>query len=126
MEGKFYNSDPEETYKKAYDIVANPDKYPEWTQVGFNPYRQSQFYNKDTGMPIFDADEVIQVGPLVLAKDVKKPTKKQLRQLKVRVGEIDPETGLDVKRKPEGKFRMMNKGGMATQMEDAFDMQEDT
>jgi len=46
--------------------------------------------------------------------------------LKVRVGEIDPETGLDVKRKPEGKFRMMNKGGMATQMEDAFDMQEDT
>jgi len=219
MEGKFYNSDPEETYKKAYDIVANPDKYPEWTQVGFNPYRQSQFYNKDTGMPIFDADEVIQVGPLVLAKDVKKPTRQQLRQLKVRVGEIDPETGLDVRKKttksvtpfmsekteikienildsynsrenpisakevhkqlkeiktdkaPEGfkinlkqpeygptgagvyevqniktgeiheifqdpsrvlnvkeveKFKLMNKGGMATQMKDVFNMQEDT
>ena len=113
MEGKFYNSNPEETYKKAYDIVANPDKYSEWTQVGFNPYRQSQFYNKDTGMPIFDADEVIQVGPLVLAKNVKKPTRQQLRSMKTKVGRLDPETGLDEKidRSEKTGFRLFNAGG---------------
>jgi hypothetical protein len=113
MEGKFYNSNPEETYKKAYDIVANPDKYSEWTQVGFNPYRQSQFYNKDTGMPIFDADEVIQVGPLVLAKNVKKPTKQQLRSMKTKVGRIDPKTELDerIDRSEKTGFRLFNAGG---------------
>ena len=52
-------------------------------------------------MPIFDADEVIQVGPLVLAKNVKKPTRQQLRKLRVDVGELDPKTGLDVRRKTE-------------------------
>jgi hypothetical protein len=113
MEGKFYNSNPEETYKKAYDIVANPDKYSEWTQVGFNPYRQSQFYNKDTGMPIFNADEVIQVGPLVLAKNVKKPTRQQLKSMKIKIGKLDPETGLDEKIDKSEKtgFRLFNAGG---------------
>ena len=97
MEGKFYNEDPQEVHKKAYDIVANPDKYPEWTQVGFNPDRQSQFYIKDTAMPVFEADEVIQVGPLVLAKGAKKPTRNQLRQLRVTTGRVNPTTGLDEK-----------------------------
>ena len=49
MEGKFYNSNPEETYKKAYDIVANPDKYSEWTQVGFNPIENHNFIIKIQG-----------------------------------------------------------------------------
>ena len=122
MEGKFYNSNPEETYKKAYDIVANPDKYSEWTQVGFNPYRQSQFYNKDTGMPIFDADEVIQVGPLVLAKNVKKPTKQQLRSMKTKVGKLDPETGLDEKIDKSEKtgFRLFNAGGAVNKQMNAL------
>jgi len=107
IEGDFYNSDPQETWAKALDIIKN--KNSEWTQVGMNPYRQSQFYNKETGMPVFEAEEVIQVGPLVLAKNVKKPTREQLKKLRVRVGGIDPETGLDTKENKS--IRFFNQGG---------------
>jgi len=47
---------------------------PEWTQVGFDPRRQGGFYVR-TGVnkhvPVREATEVIQIGPLVLAKNAK-------------------------------------------------------
>jgi hypothetical protein len=43
----------------------------EWSQVGMNPYRASYFYDKSSGFPVISAEEVIQVGPLVLAKKAK-------------------------------------------------------
>ena len=43
---------------------------PAWTQVGMDPFRHSYFYDRDTMRPVLAADEVIQVGPLVLAKNV--------------------------------------------------------
>jgi hypothetical protein len=49
-------------------------KDPEWTQVGMNPYRASYFYDKADGLPVTFADEVVQIGPLVMAKNVKKTT----------------------------------------------------
>jgi hypothetical protein len=39
--------------------------------VGMNPFRHSYFYRKSDGMPVANAEQVIQVGPLVLAKKVK-------------------------------------------------------
>ena len=42
---------------------------PAWVQVGMDPFRHSYFYNRDTMQPIVRADEVIQIGPLVLAKN---------------------------------------------------------
>ena len=46
-----------------------------WTQVGFDPRRHSFFYDRKTGEAVTTADEVVQVGPLVLAKNaVKDPT----------------------------------------------------
>jgi len=47
-----------------------------WSQVGMNPYRASYFYDKADGMPVVSADEVVQIGPLVMAKNVKKTTPK--------------------------------------------------
>jgi hypothetical protein len=44
---------------------------PEWRQVGMDPTRHSYFYDRATMQPVTAADEVIQVGPLVLAKNVK-------------------------------------------------------
>ena len=64
-----------------------------------NPYRQSNFYDKNTGLPVFEADEVIQVGPLVLARGVKKPTITQMKELAVRT--------------KDGKLRLFNEGGLA-------------
>jgi len=47
---------------------------PEWTQVGFDPRRQGGFYarsGESKHAPVREADEVIQIGPLVLAKNAK-------------------------------------------------------
>jgi hypothetical protein len=68
--GDWINKDPDDVYNFAEQAL----KDPEWTQVGMNPYRHSFFYDKATGEPVVSASEVVQVGPLVLAKDVKKTT----------------------------------------------------
>ena len=44
---------------------------PEWVQVAFNPTKSGHFMDKIKGIPVTEADEVIQIGPLVLAKNVK-------------------------------------------------------
>ncbi len=106
--GDYVPEDPYALQEQARKLLSDP----EWTQVGMNPYRQSNFYDKNTGLPVFEADEVIQVGPLVLAKGVKKPTKTQLKQLAVRT--------------KDGKLRLFNEGGQVmnnrdNQMEMLFD-----
>jgi hypothetical protein len=47
---------------------------PEWTQIGFDPRRQGGFYvraGENKHVPIREASEVIQIGPLLLAKNAK-------------------------------------------------------
>jgi hypothetical protein len=68
MFGDWVNEDPESVHARAEELM----KDPAWTQVGMNPFRYSWFYDKSDGMPVVSADEVIQVGALVLAKNVKK------------------------------------------------------
>jgi len=56
------------------EAVANAQKYlndPEWKQIGIDPERHSYFYDRHTMAPITGADEVIQIGPLVLGKNPK-------------------------------------------------------
>lgn len=43
--------------------------HPEWRQVGMDPERHSYFYDRETQDPITHAEEVLQIGPLVLAKN---------------------------------------------------------
>ena len=62
----------EHTPEQAHKFVTEKLKSSEWTQVGMNPYRYSYFYDKADQMPVVAADEVIQVGPLVIAKNVTK------------------------------------------------------
>ena len=52
---------------------------PAWSQVGMDPERHSYFYDRETMQPVIGASEVIQVGPLVLAKNVKYGDKKDFR-----------------------------------------------
>ena len=40
-----------------------------WIQVGMDPERHSYFYDRSTMEPVVAAQEVIQIGPLVLAKN---------------------------------------------------------
>lgn len=79
MYGNYKNIDDNITAQRAERILANRkgDKYidpedgSEWSQVGMNPYRASYFVDKLTESPLKSADEVIQVGPLVFAKNAK-------------------------------------------------------
>ena len=55
--------------KKAENLLDDPD----WTQVGFDPRRQGAFYIRSgaaIGEAVKEAEEVIQIGPLLLAKKV--------------------------------------------------------
>jgi hypothetical protein len=40
---------------------------PNYTQIGMDPRKHSQFYDKQTGMPVWAAEEKLQSGPLILA-----------------------------------------------------------
>jgi hypothetical protein len=68
--GDYVPHNPEAAKSYAEKIFNDP----EWTQVGMNPYRASYFYDKSDNMPVVSADEVVQIGPLVMAKNVKKAT----------------------------------------------------
>ena len=68
MFGEWFNEDPEAVHARAKELMNDPA----WTQVGMNPFRYSWFYDKADGMPLASADEVVQVGALVLAKNAKK------------------------------------------------------
>lgn len=68
INGDWKNTDPDKLTKMAKEKLNDPD----WVQVGMNPFRGSSFYDKKDLMPLSSAEEVIQVGNLVLAK---KPVK---------------------------------------------------
>jgi hypothetical protein len=65
MHGSFVNDNRDNILNDAETFLADGS----WKQIGMNPERASYFYDKSTGKPIISADEVIQVGALVLAKN---------------------------------------------------------
>lgn len=62
--GKWVPSTPEEAFAKAQAALNDP----EWVQVGMDPERHGYFYDRATMQPVVAAEEVVQVGPLVLAR----------------------------------------------------------
>ena len=116
IHGDYVKEDPYELYEQAKLLLDDP----EWTQVGMNPYRGSFFYDKKTGMPVLNAEEVIQVGPLVLAKKVETPKLSELK--KYFGGEFKDGKYKSATRTKDGKVKVFNQGGavMNEQMEMAF------
>jgi hypothetical protein len=108
MEGDWQNISPEDARKyvidnKILEKSLDPNNKA-WVQIGFNPERHGFFYTKsgkEIGQPIFDADEIIQIGGLVLARNIKKPNLTQLKKLKIK-----------------GVSRVFNKGGQIRPMYD--------
>lgn len=43
-------------------------KHPDYVQVGYDPRRHGDFYDRETMQPITHSEHVVQIGPLVLAK----------------------------------------------------------
>lgn len=65
MEGKFVNVSPEQAYAEAQRAIKDPS----YVQVGIDPTRHSYFFDRRTTLPILSADEVIQIGNMILAKN---------------------------------------------------------
>ena len=65
IEGSYVSLTPDEAFKKARAAFNDPS----YVQVGFNPIRHAYFYDRRTTMPVVSADEVIQIGNLILAKN---------------------------------------------------------
>jgi DNA-cytosine methyltransferase len=64
-EGEWIGETQESLMARAEEAM----KSPEWVQVGMNPYKHSFFFDKADGNPVVSADEVIQIGGFVLAKN---------------------------------------------------------
>lgn len=73
IEGNWVNMTPEEIFKQIKDKLNDP----EWSQVSLDPLRHSYFYDRKTKQPVVSADEVLQVGRFVLAKNVKYAPREQ-------------------------------------------------
>lgn len=93
IHGDWENKDPQEVYELAKKLINDP----EWKQIGMNPFRHSFFYDKATGKPITRAEQVIQVGPLVLAKGATSALS-DLKKLKIKSS--------------DGKVRVFSEGGL--------------
>jgi len=68
MTGEYVDGSDDELFNMAKGVFDSS----EWTQVGYDPIKRGFFYDRATGEAILEADEVIQVGHLVLAKNAKK------------------------------------------------------
>ena len=66
MHGDWVDMSPQEAQEMAKTAMSSP----EWVQVGMNPFRHSYFYDKATGAPVVGAESAVQIGPLVMAKNV--------------------------------------------------------
>ena len=65
IKGKVEYTSPDAAFAEAQMVLNDPN----YSQVGFDPFRHSYFYDRVTTQPIIAADRIIQVGPLVLAKN---------------------------------------------------------
>lgn len=68
IKGNWKNTKPEDIKKMADEALKDKS----WTQIGFNPKRAGYYFDRNTFEPIVDADEILQIGPLVLGKNVGK------------------------------------------------------
>lgn len=68
MVGNQVNTSDDEVRRMLQEYLRDP----EWHQIGMNPYRASQFYDKADMRPVWSAKEKVQAGPLVLARDIEK------------------------------------------------------
>lgn len=65
IEGNLEKTTPDAAHAEAVAAMNDPS----YIQVGYDPERHSYFYDRMTTQPVATADRVIQVGPLVMARN---------------------------------------------------------
>ena len=66
MEGEYVKTNPSTAYVNAVEAMNDPA----WTQIAVDPTRHAYFYDRNTTQPVIAAEQVIQIGNMVLAKNV--------------------------------------------------------
>jgi hypothetical protein len=64
IEGEYVNITPEQAFAEAQRAIKDPS----YVQIGIDPTRHAYFYDRSTTLPVVSADEVIQIGNMILAK----------------------------------------------------------
>jgi hypothetical protein len=59
------------TEEQAVKHMQKYFKHPDYRQIGYDPRRHGDFYDRETMEPVTHAEHVVQIGPLVLAKKPK-------------------------------------------------------
>ncbi len=75
--GVIYGDYVSTTVAEATKIASDALIDPAWRQVGIDPERHGYYYDRKTGEPLVSADEVVQVGSQVFAKNAKVAGKEQ-------------------------------------------------
>jgi hypothetical protein len=104
MEGKYKNISPEEAYKRVTELLNDP----EWIQVGVDPTRHGYFYDRANAMPVSSADELIQIGNFVLAKNAQYDSKENYLYEKVGA---EPQTDTPAFKRWFGDSKVVDKDG---------------
>jgi GNAT superfamily N-acetyltransferase len=64
MEGDYVNVTPEQALAEAQRAIKDPS----YVQIGIDPTRHAYFYDRRTTLPVVSAEEVLQIGNMILAK----------------------------------------------------------
>lgn len=67
IEGDWINTPPDKAFKMVKQFLNDPN----WKQISLDPTRHAFFYDRASKKPVESADEVLQIGRFVLAKNVK-------------------------------------------------------
>jgi GNAT superfamily N-acetyltransferase len=115
MEGKYKNISPEEAFKRVNELLNDP----EWTQIGVDPTRHGYFYDRANAMPVKSADELIQVGNFVLAKNAQYDAKENY--LYEKVGTEEEKQPWEERETPDAFGRETALTDMYNSMRDVYD-----
>jgi hypothetical protein len=103
MEGEYVNITPEQAFAEAQRAIKDPS----YVQVGFDPARHSYFFDRRTTLPVVSADEVLQIGNMILAK---KPVfgRKQDFLYNIDSAPVQSAAELDAKRDRENQEKLQD------------------
>lgn len=74
MKGKYVSGGTDASDVENYESAEKYLNDSKWTQIGYNPYLASYFWTRKDFNPVVSADEVVQIGGLIFAKNAKTTT----------------------------------------------------
>lgn len=74
MKGEYVSGGTDVSDVENYESSEKYLNDKQWTQIGYNPYLASYFWTRKDFNPVVSADEVVQIGGLIFAKNAKTTT----------------------------------------------------